>query len=147
MMGDHVPIVVMLAGIVPCLILLRLIAAVAYDRLARDNEGIISAAGEGIFRNDLEGRVTFANPAALAMLGYSVKEVLGRRSHELFHHTRANGTPYARGVPGGESLAEGATHRVTDELFWRKDGSSLAVDYTGPDPRGRPDRRHGHRLR
>jgi diguanylate cyclase (GGDEF)-like protein len=28
------------------------------------------------------------------------------------------------------SLGSGATQRVTDELFWRKDGSSIAVDYT-----------------
>jgi diguanylate cyclase (GGDEF)-like protein/PAS domain S-box-containing protein len=132
MLGDRDPIVIALAALVPCLILIRLVAAVkAYDRLAQDNEGIISAAGEGIFRNDLEGRVTYANPAAAAMLGYSVEEMLGQRSHQLFHHTRANGATYpAAECPAGKSLTEGATRRITDELFWRKDGSSLAVDYT-----------------
>jgi diguanylate cyclase (GGDEF)-like protein/PAS domain S-box-containing protein len=132
MLGDRDPIVITLAALVPCLILIRLIAAVkAYDRLAQDNEGIIRAAGEGIFRNDLEGRVTYANPAAAAMLGYSVEEMLGWRSHQLFHHTRANGAVYPAGeCAAGKSLTEGATRRITDELFWRKDGSSLAVDYT-----------------
>jgi diguanylate cyclase (GGDEF)-like protein/PAS domain S-box-containing protein len=101
------------------------------DRLARDNEAIITAAGEGIFRTDLWGRITYANPAALKMLGYTSQEVLGRRSHELFHHTRPNGTPYpASQCPAGKSLSEGASHRVTDELYWRKDGTSIAVDYT-----------------
>jgi diguanylate cyclase (GGDEF)-like protein/PAS domain S-box-containing protein len=132
MLGDRDPIVITLAALVPCLILIRLVAAVkAYDRLAQDNEGIISAAGEGIFRNDVEGRVTYANPAAAAMLGYSVEEMLGQRSHELFHHTRANGAAYpASECPAGKSLTAGATRRITDELFWRKDGSGLAVDYT-----------------
>ena len=132
MLGDRDPIVIALAALVPCLILIRLVAAVkAYDRLAQDNEGIISAAGEGIFRNDLEGRVTYANPAAAAMLGYSVEEMQGQRSHQLFHHTRANGAAYpAAECLAGKSLTEGATRRITDELFWRKDGSSLAVDYT-----------------
>jgi diguanylate cyclase (GGDEF)-like protein/PAS domain S-box-containing protein len=132
MLGDRDPIVITLAALVPCLILIRLVAAVkAYDHLAQDNEGIISAAGEGIFRTDPKGRVTYANPAALEILGYATEEVLGRRAHELFHHTRANGAAYpAAECAAGKSLTEGATRRITDELFWRKDGSSLAVDYT-----------------
>lgn len=131
-LGDRDPVVIALAALVPFLILIRLIATVrAYDRLAKDNEGIISAAGEGIFRNDLDGRVTYANPVALELLGYTADEVIGQRSHELFHHTRANGTPYpASDCAAGKSLTDGATRRITDELFWKKDGSSLAVDYT-----------------
>jgi diguanylate cyclase (GGDEF)-like protein/PAS domain S-box-containing protein len=131
-LSDQNPIVIVLAGLVPSLILIRLVASVREnDRLARDNEGIISAAGEGILRNDCKGRITYANPAALEMLGYSSTEVLGQRSHELFHHTRPNGTPYpASECPAGKSLTEGATRRVTDDLFWRKDETSIAVDYT-----------------
>lgn len=131
-LGGRNLIVIALAALVPCLIMIRLVASVqANERLARDNEGIISAAGEGIFRNDPEGRITYANPAALEMLGYSTEEVLGQRSHDLLHHTRANGAPYpASECAARKSLTEGATRRITDELFWRKDGSSLAVDYT-----------------
>jgi PAS domain S-box/diguanylate cyclase (GGDEF) domain len=131
-LNEQHPIPIALAALVLCLILIRLVFAVREnDRLIRDNEGIISAAGEGIFRNDLKGRITYANPAALQMLGYSLAEVAGRRAHELFHHTRPNGTPYPPSeCPATESLRQGATHRVTDELFWRKDGSSIAVDYT-----------------
>jgi diguanylate cyclase (GGDEF)-like protein/PAS domain S-box-containing protein len=132
MLGDRNPIVITLAALVPCLIMIRLVATVqANDRLAQDNEGIIRAAGEGIFRIDPKGRVTYANPAALEMLGYSAGEVVGRRSHELIHHTRANGVPYpASECAAGSSLTAGTTHRITDEVFWRKDGSSIAVDYT-----------------
>ena len=131
--------VIVLAAIVPCLILIRLIASMREnERLARDNEGIVKAAGEGIFRNDMKGRVTYANPAALEILGYTLGEVLGRRSHELFHHTRPNGALYpASECPTAESLTGGGTHRVTDELFWHKDGSSIAVDYTSAPIRER----------
>jgi diguanylate cyclase (GGDEF)-like protein/PAS domain S-box-containing protein len=132
MLDDRDPVVLTLAALVPCLILIRLVAAVkAYDRLAQDNESIISAAGEGIFRSDLKGRITYVNPAAAEMLGYSGEEMLGERSHQLFHHTRANGAfyPFAE-CSGARSLTDGATLRIADELFWRKDGSSLAVDYT-----------------
>lgn len=130
--SGHSPVILIAAALIPILILLRLfISSRENDRLIRDNEGIITAAGEGIVRNDAHGRITYANPAALEMLGYTLQEVLGHRSHALFHHTRPNGAPYPEAeCPAVKSLSEGATHRVTDELFWRKDGSSMAVDYT-----------------
>lgn len=126
------PVVIVLAVAAPCLIMIRLLASVREaDRLATDNVGIINAAGEGIFRSDLGGRLSYANPAALKMLGYSADQVLGRHVHATFHHTRANGMPYAvSDCPAGKSLTKGLTLRVTDEVFWRKDGSSFAVDYT-----------------
>jgi diguanylate cyclase (GGDEF)-like protein/PAS domain S-box-containing protein len=125
-------VVMVLATLVLCLILARLVVSVREnDRLARDNESIIRAAGEGIIRTDDKGRITYANPASLEMLGYALDEVLGERSHPLFHHTRANGTPYpVAECPSRKTLTEGDTQHVTDELFWRKDGSSIAVDYT-----------------
>jgi diguanylate cyclase (GGDEF)-like protein/PAS domain S-box-containing protein len=132
LLGDRDPVVVVLSAIVPCLIMIRLVAAVrANERLASDNLGIIGAAGEGILRTDLGGRMTYANPAALEILGYTEMEALGKRSHELLQHTRSNGALYpAAESPTQRSLSEGMTSRVTDEVFWRKNGSSLPVDYT-----------------
>ncbi len=138
-LSDRNPVVIVLAALVPCLILVRLIATVRENgRLARDNEGIISAAGEGIYRTDLASRIAYMNPAALRMLGYSMPEVLGRSSHNLFHHTRPNGAPYPLAeCPAARTLADGATHRVSDEVFWRKDGSPMPVDYTTAPARER----------
>lgn len=126
------PGVIAFAVLLPFLILARLVASVREnDRLARDNKGIISAAGEGILRQDLQGRLVYANPAALEMLGYSLSEVLGRDAHGLFHHTYPNGFPYpASECPSRQSFCRGATQRVTEEVFWRRDGSSIPVDYT-----------------
>ena len=130
--GKVDPDVIVFATLLPFLILVRLVASIREnDRLVRDNEGIISAAGEGILRQNLQGRISYVNPAALTMLGYSRQEMLGRHAHELFHHTRPNGTPYpASECPSRKSFSEGATQRVTDEVFWRKDGSSVPVHYT-----------------
>lgn len=138
---DRNPVVITLAALVQCLIVARLVFSVREsEQLASDNESIVAAAGEGIFRTDSGDRVVSANPAALAMLGYTLDEVLGRRSHELFHHTRPNGSPYpASECPVRKTFLEGATNRVADEVFWRRDGSSLAVDYTSA-----PVREHGH---
>jgi PAS domain-containing protein len=41
---------------------------------------LLHAAGEGIFGVDATGRLTFVNPAALSMLGFSEEEMLARLS-------------------------------------------------------------------
>ena len=65
------------------------------------------------------------------MLGYTLPELRGQSAHSKFHHTRPSGTGYpADECPTHTSMSEGATHRVTDEVFRRKDGTQIAVDYT-----------------
>ena len=94
-------------------------------------ESILNSAGEGIYGVDLEGRTTFINPAALQMLEYSLDEMLGQLQHAMTHHTRPDGTPYPREeCPIYLAFMDGQVHRVDDELFWRKDGSSFVVEYT-----------------
>jgi PAS domain S-box-containing protein len=99
-------------------------------RLLRQNELILSSAAEGILGLDLQGNHLFINPAASRMLGYEAEELLGRHSHSLWHHTRADGSPY----PKEEckicaSFAAGTMHRESTEVFWRKDGTSFPVEY------------------
>jgi diguanylate cyclase (GGDEF)-like protein/PAS domain S-box-containing protein len=101
------------------------------QRIARDNQMIVSTAGEGIIRADPSGVVTFANPAACSMLGYSARELIGGDGHALTHHSRANGTPYPAADCPIQSVLSGETPiRVSDEVFWRADGTSFPVDYT-----------------
>ncbi len=101
------------------------------QRLADDNEEIISSAGEGILRADVEGRITYANPAACTMLGVSSREILGRAGHELFHHSHENGSPYpAEACPIHNVGSSEHVVRVSDEVFWRRDGTSFPADYT-----------------
>lgn len=97
---------------------------------SRRNELILNTVDEGIYGVDLEGKTTFINPAGLRMLGFSVEELLGRVQHPLTHHTHSDGTPY----PANEchiyaSYLYGKTYHVSDEVFWRKDGSSFPVEY------------------
>jgi diguanylate cyclase (GGDEF)-like protein/PAS domain S-box-containing protein len=131
-LGARNPVVLVLAGLVPCLILIRLLASVHdNERLVHDVEEIVSVAGEGIFRVSARGFVTYANPAAERMLGYEPDDMLGRHAHRLFHHTRANGAPYpAAECPSTRVRSEGDSQRVSDEVYWRKDGTSFPVDYT-----------------
>jgi PAS domain S-box-containing protein len=99
-------------------------------RLHRENELILSSAAEGILGLDLKGNHTFVNPAAAKMLGYEAEELLGRPSHSTWHHTKPDGSPYPREeCPIYAAFRDGAVHRVSTEVFWRKDGASFPVEY------------------
>src|SRR5208283_5097896 len=91
-----------------------------------------NSASEGIFGLNSQGSHTFVNPAAAGMLGYSIDELLGRCSHPIWHHTKADGSPYPEEeCPIYGSYHKGVAHdRVRDEVFWRKDGISFPVSYT-----------------
>ncbi len=100
------------------------------DRVRRQNESLLLAAGEGIYGVDAAGQTTFVNPAAARMLGWTEADLLGRSAHALLHHRHADGSPF----PVEQCPIYGVIHRsaacqVDDEVFWRKDGTSFPVEY------------------
>jgi PAS domain S-box-containing protein len=92
---------------------------------------LLESTAEAIYGIDLQGCCTFCNPACLRLLGYENAEaVLGKNMHVLIHHSQADGTPYLeqecrifRAFRRGEG-----TH-VTDEVFWRANGSCFPAEY------------------
>ncbi len=92
---------------------------------------ILKSAGEGVFGVDAQERVTFWNDTAARMLGYSAEELIGRGVHEVIHHSLAGGSAYRReDCPMVRAASRGVEKKVSDEVFWRKDGSMLLVDYS-----------------
>lgn len=99
--------------------------------LARDNDLILRSAGDGIFRIDTAGRITYANPAAAELLGWPQESLVGARAHDLFHHSRPDGTPYPLDeCPIFNATLGGDVHRSSSEVFWRANGNAFPVDYT-----------------
>jgi len=99
--------------------------------LALRNELLLESVGEGIYGIDLEGRATFVNRAAAAILGYDPSDLVGQPMHPRIHDRRADGSPYpVEACPIYAALRDGSVHAVQDEVVWRKDGSSLDVEYT-----------------
>ncbi|WP_018261425.1 PAS domain-containing hybrid sensor histidine kinase/response regulator [Methylobacterium sp. WSM2598] len=83
---------------------------------------------EAVFQLDADGNITFANPAAEAMFGWSVEELLGRNLHETLHHHYPDGRPYpADGCPLSAALRTGEVLRGHEEVFFRRDGAPRHV--------------------
>ncbi|PCK32168.1 sigma-54 interaction domain-containing protein [Pseudoalteromonas piscicida] len=92
---------------------------------------LLNAVGEGIYGFDLSGNAVFVNPAAERMTGWQSDELLGKKIHQYHHHSHADGSEY----PADEcniykTMFDGKTRQVTNEVFWRKDGSCFPVEYT-----------------
>ena len=91
---------------------------------------LLESAGEGIFGVDSEGKITFINPAAVQILGYTPEEMIGKDVHELIHHSHPSGEPYPPELcPMWDSCRNGKKHEIENEVLWRKDGTPLPVRY------------------
>ena len=99
-------------------------AAEHLARLEKEKLLLLESTGEGIFGMDCQGRCTFMNPAAAAMLGCDPREAIGTAINRLVGSARV-----ATHEPGdGSSLAAG--RRGDDETFSRADGSTFPVEYS-----------------
>lgn len=109
-----------------------------FQEIERSNQLILRAAGEGIFGVNAEGKTTFVNPAAEAMLGWETGELIGRDMHASVHHHRPDGSHYPhQQCPIYAAFRDGAVHHVEDEMFFRKDGTGFWVAYTSTPIRDR----------
>jgi formate hydrogenlyase transcriptional activator len=106
--------------------------------IERENQLILRAAGEGIYGVNSEGKTTFVNPAAERMLGWPAEELVGRDIHSIVHHTHHDGRRYPQEeCPIYAAFRDGAVHKVANEVFWRKDGQPVWVEYTSTPIRDR----------
>jgi PAS domain S-box-containing protein len=102
----------------------------AMELANRERNLILNSAGEGIYGLDLNGNTTFVNPTACKILGYSEEELLGTGQHLMVHHSYPDGTHYPKEkCPIYAAFRDGKEHQESEEVFWKKDGSSFPVEY------------------
>jgi PAS domain S-box-containing protein len=100
------------------------------EEMSHRNELILNTVGEGIYGLDINGNVTFINTTAAKLIGFEVEEVLGKNSHNLIHHSHADGSDYPmKECSAYKSFNDGKIHTTNDDVFWRKDGTSFPVEF------------------
>jgi len=127
------------SGSVQTIVVLMLVAAAMVfmigslkqriERLSRRNALILQSAGEGICGLDAQGMITFLNPAAASMCGWTVAELVGQPIRVLMQRPHLDQTPYSLDVSSDVAWQDMSVRVVAEGEFCRKDGTSFPVEY------------------
>jgi PAS domain S-box-containing protein len=92
---------------------------------------ILDCVAQPVWVVDQDGMILFANPSAVATLGYDdVSQLLGKPSHQTIHYKRRDGSRFpVEECPMLLPRTTGETVHRTDDWFVRRDGSMLPVEY------------------
>ncbi len=94
-------------------------------------ELILNSITQGIFGTDINGTITFVNPAAQKMLGYGDNELVGKNAHKTIHHHNCEGKLQPdETCPMLNAIKEGTSRNIEDDVLWKKDGSSFHIEYS-----------------
>jgi PAS domain S-box-containing protein len=89
---------------------------------------ITDNSAEALFLMDEHGRLSFVNPAAERMFGFSAEEMAGEILHDLVHHHHPDGRPFPMNeCPLAAVFRVGTAMKVHEDVFFRKDGTPVAV--------------------
>ena len=101
------------------------------QRALEFDQTVMLSMGEGLYTVDSEGRLTFMNPAAQRIFGWTLDEILGRRMHDVTHHTHPDGTPFpSEECEALQVLREGKMMSEHQDVFIRRDGTFFDVVYS-----------------
>lgn len=86
---------------------------------------------EGLYTIDIQGRVTYVNPSAEAMFGWTCGELVGKKMHDVTHYKHPDGSPFLPADCAGLLvLQKGTELREREDDFIRKDGSFFPVVFS-----------------
>jgi PAS domain S-box-containing protein len=94
-------------------------------------KAILDCVAQPVWVVDHEGLIRFANPAALAALGYDdLRELEGKPSHETIHYKHHDGSDFpAADCPLLRPRTTGETVHSELDWFFRRDGTVFPVSY------------------
>lgn len=107
------------------------------QRMERHYERLLDSVADGIYGVDLDGNCTFVNKAMGHITGWKEDELIGKNQHHILHHTRADGSHHpASECPVYATTKDSKPRYVNDDMFWKKDGSSISVEYSSTAIKG-----------
>ncbi len=95
-------------------------------------DGILRSVGDGVYGVDGAGVITFANPAALAMLEYAgERDLIGQSAHAQIHYAAGDGERVdAADSALARAYQQGSELKSYETVFWTRSGAALPVECT-----------------
>lgn len=90
------------------------------QKLQRQCESILNAAGEGICGIDAGGKITFANPTAARLMGLDIDKMVGRKETDLFGATSSVET---------EVVTKKSAGKPVEVQLTRADNSTFTAEF------------------
>ena len=101
------------------------------QRAKQFDDAVMENMGEGLYTVDSQGSVTFMNPAAEQLFGWTFDELRGRNIHEAVHYKHPDGSPFpVEECRNLQVLRLGKTLTAYEDCFIRKDGTFFDVIYS-----------------
>jgi PAS domain S-box-containing protein len=101
------------------------------NRAKQFDDAVMENMGEGLYTVDSRGLVTFMNPAAEQLFGWTFGELRGRNIHDAVHYKYPDGSPFpVENCVNLQVLRSGKTLTAHEDVFIRKDGTFFDVIYS-----------------
>jgi PAS domain S-box-containing protein len=102
------------------------------EQALREREAILAKVGQPVWVTDAAGRFHYANPAALAALGFEeLSDLVGKPAHQTVHYKYPDGSPFPEeDCPLVRARKAGETLQDAEDWLVRKDGSIVRITYS-----------------
>jgi len=95
------------------------------------DEAVMRNMGEGLYTVDDQDLLTFMNPAAERLFGWTIAELRGRKMHDATHHHHRDGSQFPiEKCAAFQVVHQGKTLVNHEDAFIRKDGTFFDVVYS-----------------
>ncbi|PHR20905.1 MAG: hypothetical protein COA41_04420 [Sphingopyxis sp.] len=98
--------------------------------IAASFKAICENATAALFVIDASQNCIYANPAAEILTGFKASDLIGRRLHEVIHHTRPDGSNFPISECRLDRALPSGVREKGEDVFIHADGSFYPVSYT-----------------